>query len=213
MLLEDAHWPALRPPGSGTHHLHRAFLSQEGKAERHPGSHGQQLYCKPLAMPWLDTLAGQSKCLCLPVRWPEWIYLALECRAFLIINCLARSPKRLESEGFPLCPKAHRAEGPAGFWETSGPAGFAARQPMDWGRCSARTPRKGPGQTRCGTYQAGFSARWRPCPQVGGAWKKTQSLKNASQTLGNTACTCFPGHTHPLVLENSCMDPCSHFPG
>lgn len=60
-------------------------------------------------MPRPDTLTSQSKCLCLPVWWLGWIYLALECSAFSIINCPARAPERLGSSGFPAHPQPHKA--------------------------------------------------------------------------------------------------------
>ena len=90
-------------PGSGLHRIRRALPSKEGKAEWLPGSHGEQPYFQPLAMPWLDTLTSQSKCLCLPVLWPGWIYLALECSAFSIKNCPARpQPHRVGSPSMAL---------------------------------------------------------------------------------------------------------------
>lgn len=66
-LPEGAHWAALLLPDSGIHRSHWLLLGQEGEAERLPGTHGQPPCFQPLAVPWPDTPAGQSKCLCLPV--------------------------------------------------------------------------------------------------------------------------------------------------
>lgn len=118
--------------GSGLHHSHCTLPSQEGEVERLPGAHGRLPHFQPLAVPWPDTLAGQSKCLCLPVQWLGWIDLALECSAFLHINCPARPPEWLGSPGFPLCPWPHRAGSPAGPWKSPGPTGMEMSQPISW---------------------------------------------------------------------------------
>lgn len=41
---------------------------------------------------------------------------------------------------------------------------------------------KGNKEDKQHTYQAGLSARGRPCPQVRGAYKRKQGFKNPSQT-------------------------------
>lgn len=117
-------------PGSGLHRIRRALPSKEGKAERLPGSHGEQPYFQPLAMPWLDTLASQSKCLCLPVPWPGWIYLALECSAFSIKNCPARPQEGWDPLAFLPAPNPRELEAPAWPWESSGPTGSAWRRQL-----------------------------------------------------------------------------------
>lgn len=123
----------------------------------------------------LDTPAGQSKCLCLPVQWLEWIYLALECSAFPIINCLAMLQGGLGSAGFCPCPQPFNDRNPTGSPRSLGDRLCFKRYQLSKG---AGHPREG--MKRQSTYQAGLSARGRPCPQVWGAWKKSHSCKNPS---------------------------------
>ena len=132
-------------PGSGLHRIRRALPSKEGKAERLPGSHGEQPYFQLLAMPWLDTLASQSKCLCLPVPWLGWIYLALECSAFSIKNCPVRPQEGWDPLAFLPAPNPTELEAPAWPWESSEPTGSAWRQSTTGGYESA--PRKGTRKT------------------------------------------------------------------
>lgn len=119
-------------PGSGLHRIRRALPSKEGKAEWLPCSHGEQPYFQPLAMPWLDTLTSQSKCLRLPVPWPGWIYLALECSAFSIKNCPARPQEGWDPLAFLPAPNPTELEAPAWPWESSGPTGSAWRPVNYW---------------------------------------------------------------------------------
>lgn len=63
-------------------------------------------------MPWPDILTGQSKCLCLPVRWLGWVYLALEFRVFSIINCPARPPRKVGICSLPFLLQPHTAGSP-----------------------------------------------------------------------------------------------------
>lgn len=125
-------------PGSG---IHWALPGKEGKAESLPGSHGQQPYFPPLAMPRLDTLASQSKCLCLPVPWLGWIYLALECSVFLIKNCPARPQEGWVPQASLPASSPTKLEAPAWPWGSPGPTDSALRQPIT-GSCYG-APRKG----------------------------------------------------------------------
>lgn len=119
-------------------------------------------------MPWPDTLASQSKCLCLPVQWLGWIYLALECRAFFIINCPVRPQEGWDPQASLPAPGIMRLEALAQPWHSPGEVldqWTLHRDSQVTGAARVR-PRKGTGKGEeiQHTYQAGLSARWRPCP-------------------------------------------------